>query len=119
MVRLAAAFWWQSRLGEGQKFFFGDSEGYWVLGQAIARGDPYQFASSERQIFRTPGYPILLAGLFRMVGDDPPVIAARALGAVLGTLAVALVGCWTWLLFDRAPALWAGGIAASIPAAWQ
>jgi hypothetical protein len=31
VLRLAAGFWWQSRLPAGVKFGFGDSEGYWEL----------------------------------------------------------------------------------------
>ncbi len=112
VVRLVAAWGWESRLAAGQRFFFGDSDGYWVLGQAIARGDPYQYGTSERQVFRTPGYPLLLAIVFRLCGDDAPVMAGRALGAILGAAAVGIVGWWTSVLFDGR----AGRIAATIAA---
>jgi len=100
-IRLAVGLWWQSRLGEGVRFGFPDSESYWVLAQSIVRGEPYQFGSPDTRVFRTPGYPLLLAGLFRLIGDDPPVIFARGLSAVLGTLAVAGVYWLARQLFDR------------------
>ena len=73
-------------------FFFGDSDSYWKLGRAVAFGRPYEFDQERHwQIFRTPGYPILLAPLFWLFGDAPPVFAARLQGACFGTLNVALV----------------------------
>ncbi len=117
VVRLLAAWGWESRLAAGQRFFFGDSDGYWVLGQAIARGDPYQYETSERQVFRTPGYPLLLAIVFRLCGPDAPVMAGRALGAILGTAAVGLVGWWTSMLFDGRAGRVAAAIAAIYPGA--
>jgi 4-amino-4-deoxy-L-arabinose transferase-like glycosyltransferase len=114
-VRLAAGAWWQSRMPEGQQFYFGDSDSYWQLGKTIARGEPYQYLSPERRVFRTPGYPLLLAGLFRVFGDNPPVLAARALSAVLGGIAVGVVGWWTTQLFDERAGRWAGWIAALYP----
>jgi 4-amino-4-deoxy-L-arabinose transferase-like glycosyltransferase len=116
-ARLAGAFWWQSRLPAGSRFAFGDSLTYWALGQQLARGGPFQYGSPNASVFRTPGYPLLLAALFRIVGDDPPVVWARGLGAVLGTLAVG--GVW-WLgrqVFDDATGLLAAGIAAVYPGA--
>lgn len=113
-LRLAGGFWWQSRLAAGQKFYFGDSDSYWVLGHTIARGDPYQYESPDRRVFRSPGYPLLLAGLFRIVGDDKPM-AARALNAVLGVVAVGLVGWWATWLFDAQAGRIAGWIAALYP----
>src|SRR5215216_2256769 len=83
-VRLAAGVWWQQRLPADTKFFFGDSESYWHLGRAIAKGEPYQYGLEEARIFRTPGYPLLLAPLFLLFGTDPPLMAARALSALLG-----------------------------------
>jgi 4-amino-4-deoxy-L-arabinose transferase-like glycosyltransferase len=116
-VRLGAAAWWQSRLPANQSFFFGDSASYWALGKTIAHCEPYQYESLDARVFRTPGYPLLLAGLFRVFGDDPPVMAARALSAALGGLAVGIVGWWTTLLFDHSTGRCAGWIAAFYPGA--
>jgi 4-amino-4-deoxy-L-arabinose transferase-like glycosyltransferase len=114
-VRLAAAFWWQARLPEGMKFGFPDSESYWELGRAVARGGPYEFGADRAKVFRTPGYPLLLSGVFLALGNDPPVIWARALGAVIGTLAVGCVSLLAWQLFDARAALLAGCGAALLP----
>jgi 4-amino-4-deoxy-L-arabinose transferase-like glycosyltransferase len=114
-LRVGAAFWWQSQLDS--RFLFGDSESYWCLAQTIARGQPYQFGTPDARVFRTPGYPVLLATLFRFVGDDPPVLAARLLGAGIGTL---LVGAIYWLgclAFDRRVGLTAAALTALYPGA--
>jgi 4-amino-4-deoxy-L-arabinose transferase-like glycosyltransferase len=116
-IRLGAAVWWESRLPPGENFYFGDSDTYWVLGQAVARGDPYQYLSPERTIFRTPGYPLLLAGLFRLLGTDAPVMAARALSALFGGAAVAVLGWWTTRLFGARAGLIAGVLAMLYPGA--
>ena len=88
VVRLAAGYWWQSRLPEGTRFRFGDSESYWVLGQCLVRGEPYEYGQDNR-VFRTPGYPALLSGMFWLLGNDnPPVLWGRALSAICGSLAV-------------------------------
>ena len=114
-VRLAAGAWWQSRMPAGERFLFGDSNSYWELGRAIAHGGPYQYGIPERSVFRTPGYPLLLSPLFLLWGDDPPVMAARALSAVCGTLAVAIVGWWATRLFDARTGIVAATIAAVYP----
>src|SRR5690349_15046026 len=98
-LRLVAGAWWQSRLPADKMFYFGDSDSYWVLARSIARGEPYQYGSADRQVLRTPGYPLLLAPLFAIGGDDPPVMAARAWSALLGGVAVAVLGWWTTQLF--------------------
>lgn len=116
-LRMGAACWWESRLAEGQRFAWGDSDSYWRLAGQIARGEPYQFGHGQARIFRTPGYPILLAGLFRIAGDEPPVIWARALGALLGTIAVGAVMFLTRQLFSRRAAVLAGVLAATYPGA--
>jgi 4-amino-4-deoxy-L-arabinose transferase-like glycosyltransferase len=115
-VRLVAAIWWQQRLPAGRVFAFPDSESYWELGRRIARGQPYEFGPERYAIFRTPGYPILLAGLF-LIDAEPPVLCGRALSAVLGTVAVAGVASLARQLFDRRTALVAAGIAALYPEA--
>lgn len=114
-LRLGAAYWWESHLPEGQQFAWGDSASYWSLAGQIARGEPYQYGKAR--IFRTPGYPILLAGLFRIAGDEPPVIWARILGAVLGTLAVGAVIWLTRELFSIRAAIIAGAMATLYPGA--
>ncbi len=114
-LRLGAGVWWQRGLPQGKQFRFGDSESYWLLGQGIAHGEPFEYGEKWLSIFRTPGYPIMLAGLFRLTGDDPPVWCARALSAVLGTMAVGAVMWLTWLLFDIRIARLAGLLAALYP----
>jgi 4-amino-4-deoxy-L-arabinose transferase-like glycosyltransferase len=116
-LRLGAAYWWESRLTEGQQFAFGDSESYWVLGGQIARGEPYQFGHGQAKIFRTPGYPIVLAGLYRIAGGEPPVIWARILGALFGTLTVGGVIWLTKTLFSIRAAIVAGVMATLYPGA--
>jgi 4-amino-4-deoxy-L-arabinose transferase-like glycosyltransferase len=116
-VRLAAGVWWQQRLPEGQRFGFPDSESYWELGRAIAQGKPYVYGPERYAIFRTPGFPLLLAPLFLIAGNDPPVLLARGLSALLGTIAVAGVAALAKLLFDERAALIAAGIAAIYPEA--
>ena len=116
-VRMAAAVWWQANLPPEQRFGFSDSDGYWSLAQTIARGEPYQYGSPDARVFRTPGYPALLAGLFLFTGDDPAVLWARGLGALLGTLVVGEIYCLARLLFERRAAFWAAGLAAFYPGA--
>jgi hypothetical protein len=116
VLRLAAGIWWQQRLPEGKKFGFGDSESYWELGRTIARGQPFEYGPDRLKIFRTPGYPAILAPLF-LVSKEPPVFWGRAVSALLSTLAVAAVAVLTSLLFDRATALVAAAIAAVYPEA--
>jgi 4-amino-4-deoxy-L-arabinose transferase-like glycosyltransferase len=116
-VRLAAGAWWETRLAGGQRFYFADSVSYWELGRAIASGHDYSYPTAEDQVFRAPGYPLLLAGLFALGGEDPPVMAARALNAVLGAVSVALIGWWTAQLFDARAGRCAGWLAAVYPGA--
>lgn len=112
-LRLVAGWWWQSRL-EGP-LFFGDSQSYWDLARTIVRGEPYAIGRDRALVFRTPGYPLLLAPLFLAGGDYPPVLWARALSAVLDTLAVAGVGWVAWRLFDPRAGLVAAALAALYP----
>lgn len=113
-VRLVAARWWEGRLPAEKKFGFGDSEGYWELARTVAKGEPYKY--QEYQVFRTPGYPLLLAPLYWLAGtEEPPVMWGRTLGAIFGTLAVALVVLLAWKLFDERTAWIAGLIATFYP----
>jgi 4-amino-4-deoxy-L-arabinose transferase-like glycosyltransferase len=116
VVRLGAGAWWQQRLPPGKAFAFGDSEGYWELARRIARGEPYEYGAEKSKIFRTPGYPIVLAPLF-LLAAEPPVAWGRAVSAILGTVAVAGVFGLAWLLFDQRTALVAAALAAIYPEA--
>ena len=71
-------------------------------------GEPFEYGPDRLKIFRTPGYPAVLAPLF-LVRDEPPVMWGRALSAVLSTAAVAAVAWLAWLLFDQRTALVGGG----------
>lgn len=116
-VRMAAAYWWQARLPAGQSYAFGDSDGYVHLAGTIAHGEPYQYGSADLRVFRTPGYPLLIAPLYWLSGGTPPPMAIRALNACLGTCAVAGVMGLTGLLFNFRAAMLAGGLATIYPGA--
>lgn len=116
-VRLAAGVWWQSRLEDGQRFHFPDSESYWELGQTIGSGKPYEFRSPQRKVFRAPGYPLLLAPIFVVAGPDASVFWGRAASAVCGTVAVGGVYWWARRAFDVPTARIAAGLAAVYPGA--
>lgn len=113
-VRSGAAFYWQAHISTDTGLYFGDSETYWRLAETLARGKPYQF--EDWQVFRMPGYPVLLAPLFWLYGDTPPVMAARIENALLGTLLVVAVGALAFQLFrDRKIAFLAACFAAFEP----
>ncbi len=116
-ARVTAAFWWQSRIPAGQEFYFGDSDTYWVLSQAVASGQPYQYGSADARIFRMPAYPALLAALHWVAGDESAVIKARLLGAALGTVTVAGVGWLAREVAGHRTAIVAAALAAIYPGA--
>ena len=116
-VRSGGAWWWQQRLGDAGALGMPDSYSYWELGQRIAAGRPYEYGGADLRIFRTPAYPVLLAGLFAIVGDDPPVMWARCIGAALGTLTVGLVIGMGRMLFGSVAGLVAGALVAVYPGA--
>jgi hypothetical protein len=116
LLRLAAGWVWQSRLGD--KVAMGDTESYWQLGKAVARGEPYEYGDTRARVFRTPGYPVLLAPVFLLTDDrHTALLLARAEAALFGTLAV--LGVWglTRLLFDDRAALLAATLATFYPGA--
>ena len=80
-------------------------------GRALC-GDPYEFGTPPSLVFRTPGYPLVLAGLYLAYGDTPPVAAARALGAMLGAMAVLGTYLLAARLFDEARRCW-------LPRSWR
>ncbi len=116
-ARLGAAALWQQRT-EG-RFYFGDSETYWQLGQKIARGEDYRYPADgyDALVFRTPGYPLLLAPIFLIGGENPSLFWARVEAAVFGSLAAVATWRLAWALLDAPAALVAGLVAAVYPGA--
>lgn len=116
-ARLAAGAWFESRLPPGEQFEFGDSDGYWVLGQQIAAGKPYEYRSPDARVFRMPGYPVILAPIFLVFGPNASPVWGRALSAVLGGATTALMVWWGTQLFDLRTGVIAGWITAFYPGA--
>ena len=116
MLRLAAGWAWQARLQ--QRFGMGDSETYSGARAGHRRRAAVRVYGDTAQVFRTPGYPLLLAPILWLAGDgNGAVLLARAEAALLGTLAVLGVWWLTRLLFDDRAAMLAGVLAAIYPGA--
>jgi 4-amino-4-deoxy-L-arabinose transferase-like glycosyltransferase len=111
-IRVSAAVWWDAREAGG--FAFPDSESYWQLAEKISHGQPYQYGDAA--IFRTPGYPAILAPLY-WLSDHPPVHWARILGGVLGTLTVLLSYLWVKLAVNAQTGLVAAALVTLYPGA--
>lgn len=117
-ARIGFAAWWQfHHLPAEQKFEFPDSESYWQLGQRLATGQAYQFGSPDRRAFRAPGYPLMLAALFRLTGVGASPFPARILGACMGTISVGLVYWCARPAFGSAAGLFGAALMAIDPVA--
>lgn len=94
--------------------FSGDAADFGRHAAALADHGSYpeSLATGGPTAFRPPGYPFALAAVYEVSGrGDSP----RAFGALLGTLAVALLGLVALRLFDRRVAVVAMAIAAVFP----
>jgi 4-amino-4-deoxy-L-arabinose transferase-like glycosyltransferase len=117
-ARLVFVVWWpRTQTFDSRQFEFPDSQGYWELGRHMARGEPYEFGSSDRRVYRAPGYPLLLASMFRVLGSDAKPVAARVLGALMGTLCVGVVYWLARIMFSVDVAFVAAAIVAVYPEA--
>lgn len=114
-IRVGAGCWWQGRI-DGP-FHFGDSETYWELARSLSAGAAYEYGPDQFKVFRTPGYPLMLAPLFWVFGGDPPVLVARILGAILGMLTVLVLWWWGRYLFGVTAGLIAAAVGAVYPGA--
>jgi 4-amino-4-deoxy-L-arabinose transferase-like glycosyltransferase len=118
VMRMAVGLWWQERLSEGQQFAMPDSDSYWTLAQTLSQGEPYQYGGVDGQVFRAPGLPLFLAPQMALFGSGrSAVMLVRLGGALLGTLAVALIMIWAGRIWGPSAVLPAGGIAALYPGA--
>jgi 4-amino-4-deoxy-L-arabinose transferase-like glycosyltransferase len=116
LARLSAAVWWQARIPSEALFLLPDSESYWHLARTIAHGQPYEYGGPTARVFRMPGYPLSLAPVVGLFGDGYWAVAvARTLGALCGTVAVALTMVWAGRLFGKQEALIAGLVTACYP----
>lgn len=117
-LRLFAAHWWHGLAEKENRLFrFGDSASYWTLGEAIAKGEPYEYGGKDGSVFRAPGYPLLLS---LVASNEPPVDAvwyARLLGCALGTVAIAIVMFIGYKLSGTTTSLAAGFLCAIYPGA--
>ncbi len=121
IVRVVGAFYWQARIVSSSestvlvdsiatdvterspRFYFGDSLSYWTLGRHIARGEPYEYTESRYTIFRTPGYPLLLAPIFLLWGNDPPEWTFRLESILFSMLGILLTLWWLRRLYFSSP----------------
>jgi hypothetical protein len=114
----AALFWQRHVVPEKEIFYFGDSYTYYWLGQSIAEGKSYQFQEhgTAWQIFRMPGYPVLIAPILHFSKTSQTALLLRFYNIVFGTLLVAAVGFLAFQLFrDHKTALLAGFFVAIDP----
>jgi 4-amino-4-deoxy-L-arabinose transferase-like glycosyltransferase len=116
-VRFAVARHFQGKLAPGKQFEFGDSETYWRLAETIDRGEPYAYGPREYRVMRTPGYPVLLAGVMRVVGIGATPWQGRLLSVALGVFAVLILYAAARAMFDPQVALLAALIASLAPCA--
>lgn len=109
LCRVSAVLWLANRNRlAGVEHDFPDSELYWKLALRVAAGEP--FDDGKRQVLRTPGYPVFLAGAIRLFG--PSITGARHAQAAVGSLSCVLL----FLLVRRLLGTRAAKVAAAIAA---
>ena len=116
VLRVVAAVWVQHYVSQTPGrlcLIAGDAEGYWELGQKLARGENFEIYQPPRQVLRMPGFPAILAISIGLFGDQ--VGAARIVLALVGTLACGGVYFLGAELFGRSLGLIAAGLAAVSP----
>lgn len=117
LVVLGAAVRIASVLATRDMRLVDDPADYHRLGLSLAHGrgfgDTVLAAGGGPTSFRPPLYPLFLGAVYRVTGDS--VLAARLLQAMLGAVAVALIGWIAYRLAGRTVALLATGIAAVYP----
>jgi 4-amino-4-deoxy-L-arabinose transferase-like glycosyltransferase len=112
LLRIGAALWLEHRNRQrGVVHEFADSELYWKLGLEIAAGRPYN--DGKRQVLRTPGYPVFLAGCIRVLG--PSTTGARHAQAAVGSASCILLFFLVRKLFNDQTAWIAAAWAACYP----
>ena len=90
-----------------------DAFRYDFAARALADGHGYVHLTGAATAFWPPGYPLLLATLYTIFGND--IAVAQALNVALGTATVALVYLLGRETFGPRPALVAAAIVAAFP----
>jgi 4-amino-4-deoxy-L-arabinose transferase-like glycosyltransferase len=97
-----------------------DARDYDVHAVSIARGEGFsdRIAYGRPTAFRPPGYPYFLAGVYLLAGVERADVdrrerAARVAGAVVGAVAVGLLGVLAWQLLGAGIALLSAALAAA------
>ncbi len=67
----------------------GDANGYWELGEKLARGEPYELYTPPRRVLRMPGFPLFLAAGIKLSGGSPWFARLMLVGT--GTAACGMV----------------------------
>jgi 4-amino-4-deoxy-L-arabinose transferase-like glycosyltransferase len=91
----------------------GDAAQYDTLGWSLARGLGYRLPGGEPNVYWAPGYPGVLAVVYRVAGHS--YLAVRIVQAVLGAVVAALAASIAGRLFDRRIATLAGILCACYP----
>jgi 4-amino-4-deoxy-L-arabinose transferase-like glycosyltransferase len=94
-----------------------DATDYDKIAAFVAQGEGYPDLRGRPTAFRPPGYPYLLAAAYKVTGvqdeaREARVPVARALGVIVGTLVVALLGVVAAQLWGRTVGLIAMGLGA-------
>ncbi len=105
-VSLLVASW-----SEPQRYFTSDSYSYDALAATmVERGEFSQLPGGPTELFRTPGYPLFLAGIYAVVGRNFHAVVAVQI--LLDTGLCYLVYLLGVRLCSRRVGLWAAGLQA-------
>lgn len=97
VVTLAAAATSLLSFSAGRLWYATDSAKYIELAIGMAEGKGF---SQELFQFRLPGYPLMLAAIFRLFGHSSPVVIQFVQHAMVAATAVLAAGC-AWILRPR------------------
>ena len=92
----------------------GDAPDYHRLATGLVEGRGYVNAAGTPTAWRPPGYPVFLAGIYKIVGNS--VLRATIVQAILGGLTVLVLMALGTMILGWRRALIAGAIAAVYPA---
>ena len=95
-----------------QRLLAPDSEDYAELAVSLAADGEFS-RDGQPEVFRTPGYPLVLA--LAMAGGESWPLWVALLQIVAGVLAVYLTFLLGWLLWSQRVGLWAAGLQAVNP----